>query len=74
MLSSDWPFARKFVHKHRDSLVCKDTADNSREWAGSGGATDLDDVVGEGVLAEHLQRAAVVQQAPDLQTPRTAAA
>ena len=38
----------------------------------SGGATDLDDVVGEGVLAEHLQRAAVVQQAPDLQTPTTA--
>ena len=67
MLSSDWPFARKFVHKHRDSL-CKDIADNSREWA----ATDLDDVVGEGVLAEHLQRAAVVQQAPDLQTPPTA--
>ena len=62
MLSSDWPFARKV--KQRDSLVCKDTADNSSEW--SGGATDLDDVVGKGVLAEHLQRAAVVQQAPDL--------
>ena len=61
MLSSDWPFARKV--KQRDSLVCKDTADNSREGAGS---TDLDDVVGEGVLAEHLQRAAVVQQAPGL--------
>ncbi len=67
MLSSDWPFARKV--KQRDFLVCKDTADNSREWSGS---TDLDDVVGEGVLAEHLQRAAVVQQAPDLQTPPTA--
>ena len=71
MLSSDWPFARKV--KQRDSLVCKDTADNSREWTGSGGATDLDDVVGEGVLAEHLQRAAVVQQAPGLQTPPPAA-
>ena len=54
------------VQTSHDSLVCKDTADNSREWVGSGGATDLDDVVGEGVLAEHLQRAAVVQQAPDL--------